>query len=403
MQSLLTDLAAVQPPSLSKSPKPLAPGLPHSLSAPAAVPKLDRSPPKAQARSSSSEPPTAYKAVKVSPGRAVEGKPEIAPTPARTPNMLQRSTPTSPLSPSHPTFRIGPSPKTPGVRPKSRRQSSISILPMLGARRPSLQRASLSSPSIHSESPSDSNRSHVSLRHVGEGALDDSDSSDGNGSPEEQRSSDDGDAHSETTPLLPKPGIGHSLPSPLSKEDNDWAEDEREEDSVSPGSSETDSDDSSASTKPARSTSSKRRVRSRSSTIASLSASVGHRTLTKQDSHSSIRTVIAGEPSAAHDIPSGAGYERPNQKSSPLQQGKRRRSQAFSVASGLPSVSGRLSEPDASDDAEDTLDDAETRFLESGRDSIREAEEKYREAGWASLREGLKYYSDAVRHHCFSS
>ena len=79
----------------------------------------------------------------------------------------------------------------------ARRESGAGLPPPLRPRLPSsFRRPSFSTQSLHSthsESPSDSLRSHLSsLRHVGEGALDDSDSDESGSDDEEGEGSDAG-------------------------------------------------------------------------------------------------------------------------------------------------------------------------------------------------------------------
>ncbi|TDL29867.1 hypothetical protein BD410DRAFT_45075 [Rickenella mellea] len=421
LQSLLTDLLPPRPPYPTV---PNAPHIVHSLSAPAAVSKLRTPPREAPQRSSSSEPAVPTRAAASVDGNhkdASAGMPPSArvpsstrdrsstrtPSSTRAPSVFQRSTPSSPLSPS---FQGISSPRTPAPRSRSRRQPSITVLPSGKVHHPSMTRSSLSAPSIHSESPSDSNKSHSNLRHVGEGALDDSDSSEEKSSDSARRGEEPAMMSNEalsplshSSPLLDPVGSRHS-PSPLSKEDRDWAEDERDEDSVSPASSETESNGSVESNRASRSSPVNRGTRSpspsrivRNSPI-SLSVSVSRHPIHKQESHSSIRTVIAGDTGSIHDSPttepgnsesSGLKADKPQGKTSPSQVHHRRPSQTF--ANGTPSKSS----PDEESEVADEDDFDEARFLRGCEADIRLAESKYRDVGWSSFREGLEYFADA--------
>ncbi|KAG6849182.1 hypothetical protein H0H93_010639, partial [Arthromyces matolae] len=206
------------------------------------------------------------------------------------------------------------------------------------SRRPSIsmyRRPSISIAGSHSLSPADK----TSLRHVGEGALDDSDSSSSGESDDDDdnhnhnhdhlgtslHSSDDEESglHTLLSPSILSPTLipprNIPAPSPLSRVagQHRWTEDEgesmnRSEDgddssSPSPRSTDTDSPDPSSSSltrkrKSSKSTSRSHRrhsssvkSRSRSSTVASLAAPppLPMYPLTRQDSHSSILTVLA--------------------------------------------------------------------------------------------------------------
>ncbi|PPQ63564.1 hypothetical protein CVT24_004861 [Panaeolus cyanescens] len=181
-----------------------------------------------------------------------------------------------------------------------------------------LRRPSISvNAAVHSASPNE--RSASSLRHVGEGVLDSDSSSeedDDDGEEEEEDNETAGANSSDDEVLLP-PLISPTLagprvipaPSPLSRGHQAWTESEddaenleEEASSPSPQSTETESDNSSSGNKKARALRRPRRnsvrpyrqSRSRSSTLASLAAP--HPPLMHQDSHTSIRTIIAESP-----------------------------------------------------------------------------------------------------------
>lgn len=173
-------------------------------------------------------------------------------------------------------------------------------------------------------------RSVSNLRHVGEGVLDDSDSSSARSDEDEEgdetTAMKPGDSeiglHQVHSPLLTSLRM-RTAPSPLSRVAGHhvWTEDELDggnddnASSPSPQSSDTDSNAHSSS-KPRRFSRASRRSsgriksRSRSSTVASLSTAP--RPLIRRDSLTSIRTVIAGEPSPnnGYQLENSSSYQR---------------------------------------------------------------------------------------------
>lgn len=228
------------------------------------------------------------------------------------PPSTRRLTPTSSTSSSPRHLPIALPSTTPRRSSFFGRRESIDIgsMPSAGMfRRPSLP-PSVSN--LTASSPVD--RSTPSLRHVGEGVLDDSDSS---GSDEDEgeetagNSSDDG-VLAVVPPELSALRAG-PVPSPLSRGHQAWTEDEDDgekadeddDDTSSPSpQSSTDSDSHGSSSSDERAKSSKAvrkgsihfKARSRSSTLASLVAP-HPRPLAHQDSHASIRTVTGPENS----------------------------------------------------------------------------------------------------------
>ena len=387
-----------------------------------------------------------------------------------SPNLSPCLSPTSPLlSPPFAPLENGgrASPVTTGVafdanttpsvnRFKSRRQASVSILSTsVSARATSsrlseamkMRRASVSvyTPLKHMENINiDSGRS-PNLKHVGEGALDDSDSSEGSAimlqdalafGRFDQSGSDLGDKNISGAALTAEGGSStqarvtrprtFSL-STVSTTDGDDVdnEDERDEMTVSPGSSETDSDDSVASTKPRRSSSTKRKSRSRSSTVVSQSAKPQTQQLNplpRQESGSSIQTVTAGHSneaaataersSATQHQPqvsnlsrgqrqesrsSGRDIERSVDRSSVSHTGtnrNKRRSQAFSVNSAV------IVLPQFEEESDDSpADQSELRFLRWNGPAIRDTEAECRHIGWTTLQEMLEELADDVSHY----
>jgi WD repeat-containing protein 24 len=174
MGSLLTDIVPTLPPPSPPAPPPL--GIPHS--APAAI--------------TSDTAPFVDEPL---PGRSLSAGPAFANTngatkssggggsPSRSLNVATPSS-SNPTSPHHaavvlpPLVTSTPPPPPPhrtSVSPLHRRGStsegpSRRLSGYAHGGRPSMS-------SVHSDSPNDSPKSHGSHRHVGEGALDDSDSS----------------------------------------------------------------------------------------------------------------------------------------------------------------------------------------------------------------------------------
>lgn len=284
----------------------------------------------------------------------------------------------------------------------SRRGSSVgqgqAIRPRLSSsyRRPSS--SFLSSPSmrsIHIDSPGDSARGTPSLKHVGEGALDDSDSSES----EEDSAlviasrSDSGDeeaplAHPTHTPLRPSIAVH---PSPLAHQQV-WTEDEGENDddeSPSPGSS-SDSDGQGPARRPklkrSRTKGSARsRTRSRSSTVASLAVNAPNPKLLRKVSSTSVRTVVATHTTGQEDgeLPTQVQPERVMR---PIHNRTRSTTFADEVKIGLNRVL-----------ADDSVSGSSGRVECSA--SVREAEMRFRELGWSALREVVEDLADQVRVH----
>ncbi|KAG6853834.1 hypothetical protein C0991_000948 [Blastosporella zonata] len=290
------------------------------------------------------------------------------------------------------------------------RRSSISMY-----RRPSISLPG----SQHSLSPADKN----SLRHVGEGALDDSDSSSPEDSDDEMQAAiDHPDLSSDEEgvlgllPLLSPgflPNRGAPAPSPLSRVagQHQWTEDEAEgkgrdrrddEDdssSPSPRSTDTDSPGPSGSTARRRKASksgsrsvrrrSSMKSRSRSSTVASLAAAPAPpvRSLTRQDSHSSILTVLAGDGPAVEG--GGLGREETVRDINAVVPQDRQSLKPATVRSELfidpPDVtSARVHGPE--------IDPAE--LTERHVKLVSDDERRLHSLAWMALREALERFAD---------
>ncbi|GJE95841.1 hypothetical protein PsYK624_120310 [Phanerochaete sordida] len=374
LASLLTDIVPAELPTptshISPLPLPLphvSPRLPHSTSAPAAIPTVGQLAPEHPPRAFSADHSSLYL-----------GEDSRLPTPSSSRHSTKsrtysssthsiasvdkgyltplRTTPVSSTTPSPhrpttplPTIPSSVSNSTISRRPSATGTSSYiqpSIRPRLGSsyRRPSLTAQSFQPGS--SIADLDLRSSHSSLKYIGEGVLEDTDSEDGGDVGEPEDRPDDGPSDTEAS--RPREGEGEDRsgvsrksshlkgssywrersasvqPSPLSRVagQNDWTEDERdEEDSPSPAStdnSDPSSDELDATLSYPRhsrhrsSTSRSRRStrtkdRSRSSTVASLTVSTSpaltpaRAKLLKQESRSSIRTVTATPtPTSAH-------------------------------------------------------------------------------------------------------
>ncbi|KAH8118718.1 WD40 repeat-like protein [Phellopilus nigrolimitatus] len=393
LHSSLTEIVMDKPPTPPISPKPPAPTIPHSTSAPAGVPTLKKSPSKyIPARSSSSGPHKPE--LNISPRREGDREPNEL-TPGSSVLAASIHSPASPmLSKSATGHENGERSASPDEYYKARRKS-VNVASI--NRSPGRLSQPHVSGSIASRQNERSSTSRSRLRHVGEGALDDSDSSGSSvkgvslerdqGTMKMKRS-----AESMASPgsLASSQAPRRAVSSPILREDDDWAEDEKE-DSVSPASSDgPESDNSVASTTAARSSSHKRSTRSRSSTLASLAASAiqegRNNNLQRTDSHSSVLTItarggnpISHQPSAISEVAADRVSLAQSHKS------RKRHSQVFSLASV---------HPPPSDKEPDVPDENDMRFLQWNHVAIKEAEERYRQTAWRALREILEDLAD---------
>ncbi|EJF60586.1 hypothetical protein DICSQDRAFT_87772 [Dichomitus squalens LYAD-421 SS1] len=473
LASLLTDI--VTPPTPPLSPLQRAsPQLPHSASAPAAIPTVSSltQPPQTPlsghpVRSATADATGLAQAKERSPGslsKYADDRHRRSTSSHRsdrgiTPTSSNASSPRKPSTglPSVPAAVFARRGSGAGLPPPLRPRLSSSV------RRPSFSTQSILS--AQSESPSDSMRSHtsLSLRHVGEGALDDSDSDDSgseHGCDGPERDEDDYHAQHPRAPsrgaTSPYAHRGNSStttahPSPLSRlaltSQQGLTEDEKDdEDSPSPGSTsgsdddgegyggEDESDDArmgddddeerggngggagrriasrlSGGHRRRRSSATQSRTRSRSSTVASLVAPAPtlSRRLTKQESQSSIRTVIAGETTPAGTLSRADGLA--------IQSGGLRRDDTIRDIAGARAASVRgsmhqraTSEAMSSDLALNErevvgMDGSRSRSVaisvartqsDRARTAVREAEERLRRLAWATMRERFEQYSD---------
>ena len=454
LESLLIDL--VTPPTPPLSPLPFAnPQLAHSATAPAAIPTVGTLPqtpaPPHPQRSVTADATTLVKHKDSSPGSLSKHSGDRH----RRSNSGHRSphgiTPTSSTA-SSPRKSSNGLPSVPAAI-FARRESGAGLPPPPRPRLPSsFRRPSFSTQSLHSthsESPSDSMRSHLSLRHVGEGALDDSDSSDSNserdGNPGDgarnsgdKDSEKDVDAHppsSASSSRGPNSPYHHRTttahPSPLSRlavtGQQTWTEDEKDDDdspspaSTSAGSSDEDESDndhasgsrSSSRRRPSavrmkRHSSARSKTRSRSSTVASLIAPPpppsSLRRVVKQESQSSIRTVTAGESTPAGTLSRADGVLRRDDTIRDLSGGKAASVRASSSSLHQRAKSEALSSDfmfdgernDGTGGPQTPLSGARTQS-DRARTAIREAEDRLRQLAWDAMREQFERYADEVR------
>ncbi|KAH7923852.1 hypothetical protein BV22DRAFT_1067906 [Leucogyrophana mollusca] len=463
--SLLTDIVPdwmCPIPSRSSSPPPTATQpipLLHSISAPAALPSVgtfniklmgnpiprETSTP-ASVSTMTSKHPSTHATSSESVFKPSQSKSGPSPAPTSTSTSNKSRSPSQNHGQNSRSSSIKPPPNSRNLTPvssasSSPRRASVALPPstMMTStpRRPSILVSGVTArrPSVYtrssttqSESPSDSTRSgSQSLRHVGEGALDDSDSSEGSGDDEEvfksNASDEEGIAAGEGTLISPQmraaTKIAPAHPSPLSRlaGQHRWTEDEDEGDregevedeaSPSPGSTDTDSD-SADSEGSGGSTSARRNVRvrktsstsrsrsrrnsaatriksrSRSSTVVSLAAPAISSTiapgttpnprtqhpLAKQSSQSSIRTIIAGDASV------------------------REQELASSVRDDKRSGDGGSRAHDANaNDGECSDAQVEVEMSELRREVVTTEEALLRDAGWRALRDTLEDFAD---------
>jgi hypothetical protein len=256
--------------------------------------------------------------------------------------------------------------------------------------------------------------------------LDDSDDSesDGEQDPESARNHSSEDDDLERTSLRPLispaliPARGPPHPSPLSKlwteddEDKEGIEDDDDDDvdSASPLSTDTESDGSSPRRRSSASRYSSKKLttkfkkarptRSRSSTVASLAAPqsasnspVHGKKLARQNSQSSIQTVIAAETSFTQferDLKAEETIRDLSVRNSPGIEKNgfhaRHKSQAVSEFAGHSEF-----------EREGTSKRLESQISGTMQKELRQAEQKYREAGWSTMRSVLERFADEVR------
>lgn len=268
------------------------------------------------------------------------------------------------------------------------------------------RRASVSSSLQHNSTPSE--KGTPSLRHVGEGALDDSDSDSVEGQSNDNTETSDGEAEPSpiASPLLAA-AKAIAVPSPLSRVagQQQWTEDEDEnnkdsEDEASPSPRSTDTESGRSDSPPRRTNSKSSRSRrnslrvksrSRSSTVASLAAPALNKSLIHQDSLSSIRTVTAVEGSTRDYDHQLTGIKGEETVRDIRVSHSRQKSQVISeivpdnqyshTSDSLPAIKNRV----------------ECKSLtERNADIVYSDENIFRNLGWDALRESLEEFADEV-------
>lgn len=349
---------------------------------------------------------------KMSPGRRSTSNGDVSKVAVHnnSSSTSRRMTPTSSTSSSPRHLPVSLPPSTPRMTSLVGRRasvdSSISSHPSMYRRR-----ASMSTTLGLNASPTE--RSVSSLRHVGEGVLDDSDSSSSESDEDEEgdetagaKSSDpEISLRSVNSPLLNSLRM-MPAPSPLSRVagHHAWTEDELDGEAIddddasspSPQSADTDSDTSHSLTKTRRLSKASRRSsgriksRSRSSTVASLPALP--RSLIHQDSHSSIRTVTAGEMS--FNGQEGSNGLQP-ENGSPHQRSTtghvRQRSQAISELM----LNGTKLAPMV-DQEERNDSSSDSRLSERRIETIMVEDMRFKETTLCALREALEVFVEEV-------
>ncbi|KAF7338217.1 WD-REPEATS-REGION domain-containing protein [Mycena venus] len=405
LASCLTSLVPELPPTPPHSPPPpMPPALPVSVSAPAAI------------ASNYSFPPV--------PNSNPIQKPPLTSLGALRLRVLANSHPHLQTRP-HRGFKLGPflplrlapsldhiwAADSPGIRGPG------------GSRRPSHYRK----PSMSTSLPSGSSASPSNTRHIGEGALDDSDSSSsGSGASTgvdvgDEMTVDGGAPSSDdesavvSPSLMPARMMTASHPSPLSKvatlqhwpEQEEGADNVDDEEASSPSPMSTDTDKSSdedgdgdlrfksphrrQKSKSVSSGSRKRsatrlKSRSRSSTLASLAAPAFSHTLVRQSSRSSILTVTAGETSFHDNNATGLKAEETLRDVRPLH--RHQKSQAVSDF--------LLDQKEVMEERrlEDLPSIDESKLTERRMEFVHAEEDSIREMTWEILREALECFAD---------
>ncbi|KAL0060378.1 SEA (Seh1-associated) complex subunit [Marasmius tenuissimus] len=414
LATVLPDLSAENSQSRHQSPGPQSATLSHSVSAPAGISGFNHSHDKdspGRVSDHSSErvnSPNSYQQRSLSGGRKTFYTPSSSTN--TSPRQVLSGLPPTPLSSSSRRFSHL------GRRNSIDPASATGIRPPPISRRPSAPRRPSSS--THSASPSTS-----SLRHVGEGALDDSDSDSGSGSGGEfgceEGSVGESVVHEEEEPIMLRPLISPALapirvshPSPLSRvtsqqwsqvEDGggtDGKDDAEDEASPSPRSTDSEGDPASKwkrSASSRRSSSARIKTRSRSSTMVSvqtMTSKKSTRSILRHDSSTSIKTVTAltadmmREP---EDQLAGARLKS-DETTQELRSAKPKHNREKSLA---------ISELVLNGEEESRAQKAKVESRESSLShrqqlSILEEEERYREIVWSSLRESIDVFADEV-------
>ncbi|KAF9653438.1 WD40 repeat-like protein [Thelephora ganbajun] len=437
------------------------PGLPHSLSAPAAIHGLHRNQsPGPDLKATTSE-------VVLHPHRnnaypSPRHRTHAVLTAANTPSSSSPSSPQHP-SPSLPPINLIGTPIPASVF--ARRASATGLVSGMAGSYITRPRANSSyrRPSMSAKStggaPGTSYRSPA-LKHVGDGALSDSDSS---GNEEDHEDEPGGEDEPESTPdpandegpegdvfrrphlspyLFPRNHASHRSPlSKLVKQDRRSDEEEEDHASSSPASSNSDLGSppsprkrvlsaltagvSFYSTNAMRMSVDRKRsntVNNRSSTVASLAAgsiTSSNKTISKQESHSSIRTVVAASENATptREVPDPYSSYSQGGVGLKLSETPRKVSNGESKngTTGRPfGHQKQLSEAAMSELVLDDHDDSRSQsqsqrggpgsgkhiprqgggVMTRKREDVEEAERRFRDSGWDVVKEALEVYAE---------
>ncbi|KAG6885231.1 hypothetical protein C0993_004638 [Termitomyces sp. T159_Od127] len=287
-------------------------------------------------------------------------------------------------TPRRPSFFAG----SRNVDAESSRRPSISVL----------RRPSISVSGSHSLSPADK----ANLRHVGEGALDDSDSSSDEESDVHRQSSDEESGVQQLVSPGFLPVRSTPAPSPLSRVAgrHQWAEDEvvgrntnedgdDDSSSPSPGSTDTDSPQPNvtrrrkvskvSASRPARRHSSLMHSHRRASTVESLTAPPTP-SVSRTDSYSSIRTVLATE-APVQEVETGLRQEETIRDMCIVPQGRRGPELAVDQSTAVNNLEDEIDPDDLTERHVKIVSDDEKRL---------------RKLAWTALRDALEDYAEEV-------
>ncbi|KAF8886054.1 hypothetical protein CPB84DRAFT_1787859 [Gymnopilus junonius] len=406
------------PPTPLESP----PNMPKNLSTSS---MLQQSPHQLQPLTGYSFPPSATTGpVELSPAvgqklspvttRSTSGSVPRIPSYSHSHSASRRITPTSSTSSSPRHLPISLPPVTPRRASFFSRRDSLDTSALVNT---AMRRSSIPSSALPSAS-SPVDRSTPSLRHVGEGVLDDSDSSGSADGDEEGDDTAGANSSEEEAPPLVSPGLTAvrtiPIPSPLSRvagrqawtedeEDHERDKDDGSSTSPSPQSS-TDSESHGSSSPKKRSASAKARrrssghhfkSRSRSSTVASLAAPKP-RPLIHQESQSSIRTVTVAEASLRDQEGALARTETDVTALYRLQDVRpghnRQKSQTVSELVLNTNKAVPPTPPDFEDDSDDSID--ASQLTERRIEIIKLEENRFREATLGALKMAVEEFAD---------
>lgn len=363
----------------------------------------------------------------------IRHRPEAQPPlPTKPPPNSRNLTPASSASssPRHipvslPTPALPPTTTmTPTTVAQRRPSILVSTASLVHARRPSVYSRVTSA---HSESPSAASVSDRSLRHVGEGALDDSDSSDGATSESIADSHASEIDHIELAPAPSKPNlrktrslsvgrVGPVHPSPLSRlaGQQQWTEEEEEvcsgpgprlsrlrveDDEASPSPVSTDTDgersENSEGENRHRVVMAKSRSIARSRSRKNSSANV--RRLKSRSRSSTVASLAAPLLSPARSSPSVPPMSSPKPSNGAMPRTGSQSSVETVIAASTREQENEVVPEDPDKHAPGDREPASWAEMSHRRKvAVVEEECQLREVGWRALREALEEYADEV-------